>query len=52
MKKIFLGCLALSLMSGTAVFANGGKKKSKAKTTKASACPKTCTETRCPMMGS
>jgi len=34
MKKIFLGFLALSMLSSTAVFANGNKKKAKAKTAK------------------
>ncbi len=31
MKRIFLGVLALSLMTTTAVYAGGGKKKAKAK---------------------
>lgn len=51
MKKIFLGFLALSILSSTAVFANGGKKKAKAKTAKAQTCPKGCPKSHCSMMG-
>jgi len=51
MKKIFLGVFALALMSTTAVYANGGKKRSKAKTAKTTACPATCTKSHCPMIG-
>ena len=50
MKKIFLGILALSLLSSTAVFAKGGKKKAKAKTTKTQTCPKGCPKSHCSMM--
>ncbi|MEP6713659.1 MAG: hypothetical protein ABJA37_14630 [Ferruginibacter sp.] len=51
MKKIFLGFLALSLMSGTTVSAKSGKKKAKARTTNTTACPKTCPKGHCPIMG-
>jgi hypothetical protein len=42
MKKIVLGLFALTVMSTTAVYANGGKKKAKKKAK--SCCTKTCTD--------
>jgi hypothetical protein len=51
MKKVFLGILALSLLSGTSVLANGGKKKTKAKYSKKMICPPGCPKSHCPMMG-
>jgi hypothetical protein len=43
MKRIFLGALVLSLMTSTAVYANGGKKKAKAKA-RTECCTTTCKE--------
>lgn len=42
MKNIIVGFIALTMMSTTAVYAGGGKKKAKAKTV----CTKTCPETK------
>ena len=44
MKKVFLGVLALTLMSTTAVHADTGKKKAKAKTK--TECTKGCPDTK------
>jgi len=51
MKKIFLGLMALTIMSTTAVYASGGKKKAKAKAKTTQCCPGTnCTKGKsCPM---